>query len=137
MGLTDLVFPRMAVSPTGFQIPFSAERVGSPANSRDFFFTLGARRTGHGARARTRFAGSGPRTIPRQPSRAASRSAGRARSENTPAVKQNTILFSYTRLPFGELGITRGVTQAGTPQGKNYQSPSSSSTRVIPIVPYI
>ena len=43
--------------------------------------------------------------------------------------------FRYsTRLPFGEWGIPRGVTQAGMPQGKNYQSSSSGSMRVIPNV---
>ena len=134
MGLTDLVFSENGCIADRVSNTLLGGAGGVTRELTRFFFTLGARRTGHGARARARLAGSAPRTIPRQSSRAASRSAARARSENTPAVNQNTIPLCYTRLPFGELGSTRGVTQTGMLQGKNDQSPSSGSMRVIPIV---
>lgn len=35
--------------------------------------------------------------------------------------------YIHTRLSFGEWGVPRRVMQAGIPQGKNYQSPSSGS----------
>ena len=39
--------------------------------------------------------GAGPRSIPRRPSRAAPRSAGRTRSENTRPVEKNTTVLCY------------------------------------------
>ena len=87
-------FPRMAVSQTGFQIPCSAVREESPANSLDFFWLWerAAPATGRGRGRDSRWVG--PRSIPRRPSRAAPRSAARGRRENAPPVEKTRFYFA-------------------------------------------
>ena len=96
--------------------------------------TLGARRVGHGARARVRLAvGGSPVDSPSSDPSGAE--IGRARpARKCPAARKKTRFYFVTRLPFGECGVPRGVTQAGMPQGNNYQSSSSGSMSAIPNV---
>ena len=96
----------------------TAEMEGRPAKLSRFFrlWERAARATGRGLERGSR--PTGPRSIPRRPKLAARRSALRVRRENGPPVGKNTVILCYTRLPFGEWDVTRGVTQAGMPQGK-------------------
>ena len=103
MGWTDLFFSRIAVSQSGFHVACSAPRRRRVHPRTDSIFsTLGARRDGHGARARARarLAAGGSPVDSRRASRAAPRSAARCQRENAPPVEKNTIFLCYTRLPF-------------------------------------
>ena len=53
-------------------------------------------------------------------------------SSKTNEKNTNIRIRVHTRLPFGEWGVSRGVTQGGMPQAKTHQSPSGGSMRVIP-----
>ena len=98
MGLTDILFfeDECIADWVSRSLLGTAESEGSPAKLTRFFrlWERTAPATGLG-RGRDSW-GAGHRAIPRRPSRAASRSAGRAWRENTPPVEKNTILLCYT-----------------------------------------
>ena len=60
----------------------------------------------------------GPGGLPACHGAESTRKDPRPEKKKTPNGQNNTFLYTCTRLPFGEWDVTRGVTQAGMPQGK-------------------
>ena len=78
-----------------------------------------------------------PTTASGQPSSAKSSAFARTARVRRDMVENRRKNHNYNykyKAPLRGVGCPRGVTQAGMPQGKNYQSPSSGRIRVIPNV---